>query len=213
MGVSSATPVDFISFREQFEANLKKMDLLCPHKPQSFFEVGCGSGVYLYYIGNQHDKCKLGGMDYSTPLIETAKKVLCPPFVDAIVSELYCAEAMAIDVAKKYDCVYSRSVFQYFGNEEYGLNVAEKMLEKATHCVAIFDLFDSQKKEEFLSYRRTVIENYDEKYKDTPHQFYHKECFLRLAEKHHCDVLFTRDPLPGYWNEPFVYDVYLFKRA
>jgi hypothetical protein len=104
-------------------------------------------------------------------------------------------------------------VFQYFDSEEFGLDVVEKMLEKANHSVAIFDLFDPQQKEAFLSYRRTVIENYDEKYKDTPHQFYHKECFLRLAEKHHCDVLFTRDPLPGYWNEPFAYDVYLYKRG
>ena len=197
----------------QFEANLMKMTMFFPAKPSTFFEVGCGSGAYLYFIGSQEDDCIIGGLDYSAPLIDSAKTVLRASYISAKVKELYCADAINLDVREKYDCVYSRSVFQYFESEEYGLKVAEKMLEKANHCVAIFDLFDSQKKEDFLSYRRSVIEDYDEKYKDTPHQFYAKESFLKLAEKHHCDVLFTRDPLPKYWNEPFVYDVYLYKRG
>lgn len=213
MGIQNTDiPGNLRNMVNQFEANLDKMALFSSMKPSSFFEVGCGSGSYLYYIGSGKEECIVGGLDYSAPLIESAEKVLRPPYISANVKELYCTEARNLDIREKYDCVFSRSVFQYFANEEYGLAVAEKMLEKANHCVAIFDLFDPQKKENFLAYRRSVIENYDEKYKDTPHQFYAKESFLRLAEKHHCDVLFTRDSLQEYWNEPFVYDVYLYKR-
>ncbi len=120
--------------------------------------------------------------------------------------------ATEISKSKTYDCVYSRSVFQYFPSEAYGLGVAEKMIAKARHCVGIFDIFDADRQDEFLAYRRSLIENYDEKYADTPHQFYPKKSFLRLAEQNDCDILFSRDSLPGYWNEPFVYDIYLYKR-
>jgi len=213
MGVAISANTTSSVFLEQFKSNLSKMERgAANEKLRSFFEIGCGSAPYLYVLAHQYDCLKLGGVDYSVPLIEIAKKIMCSPYVDKRVAELYCAEAVDMDTSEKYDCVYSRSVFQYFPSEEYGLNVARKMLEKANKCVGIFDLFDSKKKEDFLSYRRKVVENYDSKYADTPHQFYSKETFLKFAEENNCDVLFSRDSLKGYWNEPFVYDVYLYKR-
>lgn len=211
MGVASAEGIGFSDFRDQFDSNLAKIGgYSFDYKPQSYFEVGCGSGAYLYYLGRKNQKLTVGGIDYSEPLIEAAKNVLNS--LKICIGELYCAEAIELDVDTKYDCVYSRSVFQYFPSAEYGLAVAEKMLQKARCCVGIFDLFDPQTKDDFLKYRRSVIEDYDVKYRETPHQFYQKESFLTLAQKNGCDVLFSRDPLKGYWNEPFVYDVYLYKR-
>ena len=212
MNVSSSTEIAFSSYKDQFEANLVKRSISCVGEPQSDFEVGCGSGMYLYYLGAQNKGFTLGGVDYSAPLIEAARMALSGSFASDSIKELYCAEATEIDPLKTYDCVYSRSVFQYFASEAYGLEAAEKMIAKANQCVGIFDLFDPTRRDDFLAYRRSLIENYDEKYADTPHLFYPKEMFLRLAEKHNYDVLFARDSSPGYWNEPFVYDVYLYKR-
>ena len=85
------------------------------------------------------------------------------------------------------------------------------LLDKANRCVALFDIFDTVKRDDFLAYRRSVIDNYDEKYADTQHKFYSKELFKELARQNNCEVVFARDSLSGYWNEPFVYDVYLYK--
>ena len=213
MGVKIDSTTTSTAFLEQFKANLAKMEKgMDADKQHSFFEVGCGSAPYLYYIANNRDCLQLGGVDYSVPLIDIAKKIMFSPHVNANVKELYCGEAIEIDVTEKYDCVYSRSVFQYFPSVEYGMEVAQKMIEKANHGIGLFDLFDVQKSEDFLSYRRSVVENYDSKYAETPHQFYSKELFQKLAKKNNCEVVFSRDSLKGYWNEPFVFDVYLYKR-
>lgn len=213
MGVKIDEHTTSKEFLEQFQANLIKMEKgLDSTKPHSFFEIGCGSGPYLYFLAKNCNCLQLGGLDYSVPLIDIAKKNMYSPHVNKNVRELYCGEAIEMDVTERYDCVYSRSVFQYFPSQEYGMKVAQKMLEKATHCIGIFDLFDVQKRDDFLSYRRSVVKDYDSKYAETPHQFYSKEQFTRLAEKNNCEVVFSRDSLKGYWNEPFVFDVYLYKR-
>lgn len=41
----------------------------------SVYEVGCGSGVNLYLYKNLLNIKKLGGIDYSKPLMEIAEKV------------------------------------------------------------------------------------------------------------------------------------------
>jgi ubiquinone/menaquinone biosynthesis C-methylase UbiE len=196
----------------QFEANLfklKKMGLL---DLKSYYEVGCGSGAYLYYLGYHFQNLALGGCDYSVPLVETAQKVLKQPYISAEVSDLSCSAAKEMDVAASYDCVFARSVFQYFPDKAYGLEVCARMLKKANKSVGIFDIHDEQRKDDFLAYRRSTIPDYDRIYAQTPHQFYAKEDFLQLAEKNDCEVFFSRDALTGYWNEPFVFDVYFYKR-
>lgn len=213
MGVKIDAHTTGTEFLEQFKSNLMKMEKgLDNKKPISFFEIGCGSAPYLFYLAKNRDCSKLGGVDYSVPLIDIAKKIMCPPYVNTEVKELYCAEAIETDDTEKYDCVYARSVFQYFPSEEYGLKVVQRMLDKTNHSIGIFDLFDVQKRDDFLAYRRSVVENYDSKYADTPHQFYSRELFIKLAVQNNCDIVFSRDSLKGYWNEPFVFDVYLYKR-
>lgn len=212
MGVSLASPIPASVLLAQFEANLFKLKKMGSLNLQSYYEVGCGSGAYLFYLGYHYQGLTLGGCDYSVPLVETAKKVLKRPYLPAEVSDLSYAAAKEMDVEAKYDCVFSRSVFQYFPDKAYGLEVASKMLEKANKSVGIFDVHDEQRKDDFLAYRRSTVPDYDRKYAQTPHQFYAKEDFLRLAEKNDCDIFFTRDAMQGYRNEAFVFDVYFYKR-
>ena len=195
-------------FVNQFKVNLREMSFsaTCEFKPESFFDVGCATAPYLFYLQSCNPSYKLGGVDYSQPFIEVAKRFINNPI------ELYCAEAIELNTDVKYDCVYSRSIFQYFADCNYGKRVTEKMIEKSNYSVGIFDVHDLAKKEGFLSYRRSKIENYDENNKDTPHLFYPKSMFIEIAEKLNCDVKFAHCYLQGYWNAPFTYDVYFYKR-
>lgn len=85
------------------------------------------------------------------------------------------------------------------------------MLEKANHSVAILDVHDLQFKEKFLEYRRSKIDNYDDRYSNTQHLFLPKNLFIEIAEKNNCSIKFSHSKLPGYWNDEFTYDVYMFK--
>lgn len=183
--------------------------------PESFFDVGCGTGSYLYLLQSREfvedvGCCKImpkiGGVDYSSHFIDIAQKVLQNP------EELYCAEASELNIDIKYDVVYSRSIFQYFYDVEYAREVLCKMLCKANRSVGVFDVHDLKKRADFLEYRRSVIENYDEKYANTPHLFLGKEMFIEIAEEYACDLKFSVSGSKTYWNTPFTYDVYLFKR-
>ena len=96
----------------------------------SVYEVGCGSGVNLYLYKNLFNIKKLGGIDYSKPLIEIAEQVL----KDA---ELEYGEAVEIDVCSKYDLVLSEGVFIYFQDVQYGMQVFEKMYEETKGTILI----------------------------------------------------------------------------
>ena len=116
--------VTFDGFKDQYFRIKKylRMDM-SESKSPSIFEVGCGSGPFLLMF--QKDGFRVGGCDYSSSLIDVAKKVLSHPV------ELYCGEAVDIDPDVKYDSVMSNSVFEYFESDEYEEKVMQNMLEKA----------------------------------------------------------------------------------
>ena len=68
---------------------------------------------------------------------------------------------LEIDEKEKYDAVISNGVFPYFLDYEYAKKVLNKMYEKSENVIAILDIFDINKKEEFITYRRHIVENYD----------------------------------------------------
>ena len=173
-------------------------------KGPSIFEVGCGSGPFLLMF--QKDGFRVGGCDYSSSLIDVAKKVLSHPV------ELYCGEAVDIDPDVKYDSVMSNSVFEYFESDEYAEKVMQKMLEKAEYSIGILDVHDAEKKDEYLQYRRSIIQNYDERYKNLDKKFFNKSFFERFAKKNQVMIEFRETNIRGYWNNEFVYDVYMYKR-
>lgn len=48
------------------------------------------------------------------------------------------------------------------------------MYEKSNYSIGILDIHDVDCEEEFVAYRKSVIENYEERYKDLPKLFYDK---------------------------------------
>lgn len=170
----------------------------------SVYEVGCGSGVNLYLFKKILKIEKLGGIDYSKPLLEIAKKVLSD-------AELQYGEAAELDTFPSYDLVLSEGVFIYFQDVQYGMNVFGKMYEKAKKAVVIKDVYDLEKKEACMAARRASVENYDELYKGLEKTFYPKELFIKFAEKKDCKYMIAEPHNEHYWNNNFTFDFYLYK--
>ena len=192
-------PMD--SFLDQ---DARTRELLQVSAGSSVFEVGCGTGANLYLMARAG--VKVGGTDYAEGLIETARKVL----PDAI--ELYSGEADAIATEQKYDAVFSNGVFPYFPNEEYAERVLTRMLEKSYGSVGIMGLHDIEKREDYLAFRRAHIPNYDELYKDLDRYFYPRGFFENFADAHNLRIIFPIMELKGYWNDPFIFNCFMYRK-
>ncbi len=170
----------------------------------SVYEVGCGSGANLYLFQKLKKAERVGGLDYSDKLLQIAGEVLN-------VADLRCEEALYVPESPKYDVVLADSVFQYFYDADYGLQVLGKMWNKAEKMVVITEIHDQAKKEEHLNYRRQCVENYDEKYKGLDKTFYSREMFIDFAKRMGgtCTIIEPENEL--YWNNRFVFDCYLCK--
>jgi 2-polyprenyl-3-methyl-5-hydroxy-6-metoxy-1,4-benzoquinol methylase len=71
----------------------------------SIFEVGCGAGAFLYFFFLEGNK--VGGIDYSSSLIENAKKIMNAGRFEV-------CEAANLQVDLKYDFVVANSIFFLF---------------------------------------------------------------------------------------------------
>ena len=149
----------------------------------------------------------MGGVDYSEPLIGEAHRIL------SMADELYVGEALDIDSSKQYTCCFANSVFSYFPDMKYAENVLEKMVSKSEYSIGIIDVHDINKKEEFTEYRRKLIPDYDDRYKDLGKTFYDKSFFMNFADRHGLDVKFVHSDVKGYWNNRVVFNVYMYKRS
>jgi len=148
---------------------------ITPQKNDSLFEVGCGSGSFLYpwYLHG----AEVGGIDYSEVLINGAK-VLMPK------GNWQISEATDFDSNIQSDYVLSYGVFLYFPNYDYAERVLKKMVLKAKKAVCIFDIPDLDLKEATESMRRELYgENYDKIYQDLDHLYFHKSWWINLAHQ------------------------------
>ena len=156
-------------------------------KNESIFEIGCGSGAFLYnlYLNNY----EVGGCDYSSPLIQIAKQFM--PNGEFILSEASELELYE----KQFNAVISHSIFFYFKNLEYAEKVFKKMINFSNNKIAIFDINDREKCKNYYMDRMNLFieqggtkEEYEQKYKDLSHLFYEKEWFIGLAKKYNLKV-------------------------
>lgn len=194
--------ISYSAFRKQYE--IMKRNFQGDREPvKSVFEAGCGSGPFLYLL--QSEDIQVGGMDYSEVHINAAKSVLLHPL------ELYCDEAIYLRTDVKYDCVFTNSMFEYFCDYEYALKVLEKMYEKSNYAVAILDVHDKKREDDFIAYRRSMIEDYDIKYSGLGKLFFEREFFIDFAISHNMDIKITPSKYEEYWNRDFVFDIYLYK--
>lgn len=174
-GAGSMNIDNWLVFVDEIENKILK------EQNYSIFEVGCGSGAFLYplYLRNY----KVAGIDYSEPLINLAKKAM-PEMSFSL------EEAINIDTQEKYDVSITCSVFQYFQSLDYAKAVLKKMFLKSNKIVALLDISDKQKEEEYHSMRRGSLNEgeYDKKYKNLNHLFYTKDWFKEFAQNNNCNI-------------------------
>ena len=172
---------------------------------KSVYEIGCWSWATLFLYKNKYPDLKAGGIDYSQSLSNTAKKVLWDDV------EITCDEAVNLDTSKKYDLVYSDSVFVYFTDMEYAKEVLEKMNQKANKAIMVTEVYDKSKEEECINYRKSQIENYEEKYKWLGKLFFDKKFFEDFAKEHNLKIKFFDVNNKYYWNSKYMFSVLLTK--
>ena len=172
----------------------------------SIFEVGCGAGANLWLF--RLDGFAVGGLDYSEKLISIMKDV----FAEGTLRESLCDEAKNLPTKEKYDGVLANSVFSYFRDESYAETVLEKMLEKTCGSIVLLDVHDAEKRADFLSARRMIDPDYDERYKNLDKFFYQRSFFDEFAKKHDLSIVFADSTIEGYWNNPFIYHVYFHRK-
>ena len=175
---STGSMLEYDQFYDQYIQTKNELEFNPRSKSNmisSVFEVGCGCGANLYLF--QNDGYHVGGMDYSTHLIEIADRVLTDPI------ELICKEAANLSWNVKYDAVLSNSVFSYFDSYEYAGKVLEAMYNKANQCIGIIDIHDIEKKEEFIQFRKELYQDYEERYQNLPKFFMRRLFFLNSQKK------------------------------
>lgn len=190
---SGAGKIDLIDWKEYSLKIAQKLQL---KKADTLYEVGCGSGALLYALRECVD-ITVGGNDYSTGLIKTAKLV----FLD---SDIQCLEARDIGSNPKYDFVISNSVFQYF-EIEYAKTVLLKMIDKANKAVFILDIPDIKTKALSEKYRQDVLplEEYKVKYEGLHHTYYNRDWFGEVAKCVGWKLEFIDGFVPNYPQNEF----------
>ncbi len=83
-------------------------------------------------------------------------------------------------------------------------------LLKAVKVVYIVELHDMALKEEWPSYRRSSMKDYDRIYEGLDKTFYSRKWVMDIAERNHKKVLFTSSENSEYWNSRFVYNCFIY---
>lgn len=168
-------------------------DLIKIRPGESLFEVGCGSGAFLYpFYSAGHP---VGGLDYSYPLIAAARKYM-PLNADNILHQ----SAIDLNPPIQYDHIVSNHVFHYFSDKEYCKNVLAVMLLHARINVLITALPDTLSMNESERFRRAQMspDEYNKKYKDLHILYFSKEDLEDQARSHGYISTFIPHKMPGF---------------
>ena len=121
-------------------------------------------------------------------------------------------EATKIDDIK-YDIVISHSVFHYFKNLNYAKNVIKKMINKSNKKIAIFDINDKAKENEYHKTRMADMnkEDYKKKYQGLEHMFYDKKWFDNIAKEFNLKINIFDQTFGKYSNSKLRFNVIMEK--
>jgi len=169
----------------------------------SLYDVGCGSGAFLYPAYTSG--ITVGGLDYSTSLVRVARRAMPT-------GEFTVGEAAALDTSSHYDVVASCAVFLYFDTLAYAEEVIRRMSRKARRAVVILDIPDAAMAEAALAHRQAAFEDrhaYEERYKGLDHKFYDRDWVIAILQAVGLiDVRVQRQEVAGYDNAQFRFNVF-----
>ena len=87
------------------------------------------------------------GIDFSDQLISIAKKIIPEASFEV-------QDANEISTKRKYDLVFSHSVFQYFESYKYADQVLKRMNSLSKQYILILDILDQYKYQDYLEMRK-----------------------------------------------------------
>lgn len=186
---------------------LKYFDSICEEigiqNSDSIFEVGCGSGAFLYPFYRQGHVVE--GIDYSLALVNAANKLWQAPIS-------HC-EAKNISLSPQFDVVVSNSVFFYFPDLEYAESVIEKMINKSRRIIAILELPNKDLEDVSEKARMDLIghEIYDKDYKELKHLYYSKNWMYQIGQKFNLKVKIFDQIIENYNSNQYRFNCIFYK--
>ena len=129
------------SFDQYFKNIFQHVEL---DRIKSCIEIGCGAGLFLYKLPSNIQK---SGIDFSDQLISIAKKIIPEASFEV-------QDANEISTKRKYDLVFSHSVFQYFESYKYADQVLKRMNSLSKQYILILDILDQYKYQDYLEMRK-----------------------------------------------------------
>lgn len=165
-------------------------------KGDSVFEVGCGSGAFLFALREMG--AQVAGLDYSAGLIDAARK--------AMPEGNFChADAAELTPDPTFDFVIANGVFHYFPDQGYAGDVLARSMKKARRAVAVLEIPDASMREESERTRRSMLspDEYKKKYQGLAHQYYSGAWFETLAAKMGFQCSIFQQNIAGYAQNPF----------
>lgn len=171
----------------------------------SIFEVGCGSGAFLFPFYQQGHP--IGGIDYSEELIRVAQS-----FMPEWRAEFRVMEAKEFSESP-VDVVVANHVIHYFSLLTDAETVISKMLRKATKSVCVSGVPDAALRIESEQERRGILslEEYNAKYAGLEILYYDRKFFVELAKAHSFNIRFFDHDMPSFAQNQFRYDCLMTK--
>jgi trans-aconitate methyltransferase len=194
---------DLDAYQAHIQNITRKLEL---ESQDSIYEVGCGSGAFLYpfyQAGHQ-----ISGLDYSESLIGIARDVMPKAVLEV-------GEAINIPEHSSFDIVFSNGVFLYFPDHNYAAQVLTKMMQMTRKSIGIFDIPDAAKQEEDIARRKAAIgeAEYLERYKNLDHLYYSKDWFEQIASDQGFKVIVEDQTLKNYGNSDYRFNVYMYRSS
>lgn len=167
----------------------------------SIFEVGCGSGAFLFPFYQQGHA--VSGIDYSEELVRIAQS-----FMPDRQTAIRAMEASEFPVRPSEDIVVANHVFHYFASLAYAKTVLSNMLCKARKSVCVSGVPDAALRAESERERRGILspKEYEAKYVGLEILYFDRQFFRDLASRYHFTVSFFSHDMPGFAQNRFRYD-------
>lgn len=177
-------------------------------KNSEILEYGCGAGAFLsFWYGKKYN---LNGIDYSKTLIKKGKQYF--PKIKFQLGEISKIKSFN----KKFDLIFSHSVFHYFNEYNYAESLIKNMLSrlKTNGYVYILDIPDRDKEHVFKErlIKKFGSKEYKKKYGSYTHLFYKKSFFKDLAKKNNLEIKIINQNFKNYENSKYRYNV-IFQRV
>lgn len=172
----------------------------------SIFEVGCGSGAFLYpFVQRGH---RVSGIDYAPELINVARAAM-PAYADG----LQIVEAAACSVVPSADVAIANHVVHYFPSLAYAERVIDIMLRKASRVVSLSGLPDEAMRQESEDARRSLltVDEYQKKYRGLEILYFGRGWLADRAAERGFEALFFPHEMPGFAQNQFRFDCVMTK--